>query len=185
MPQRLGRTTRNLLRKLPCPLIVVPGCVDSSRRIDGNAPIVVGMGHSDATEAAVKWAADLGDTREATVAMVHATGDAPVFEADSALDLANYVIHPDDRTAWSNRDVDRFAGEVQELSEHDLDVRVATPPGLPAVRLAEASTVASLLVIGQHWSTLTAGHHVTQPLRYALTHARCPVAVVPEWCGAS
>ena len=38
---------------------------------------------------------------------------------------------------------------------------------------------ASLLVIGQHRSMITGDSQTTRPLRHALTHARCPVAVIP------
>lgn len=185
-PKRIGATTRRLLRKLVVPLIVVPDGV--SRGLgeggDGTGSLVVGVGRGDATEAAVRWAANLADERELGVVLVRATGDGPVFQTDGLLDLVSYELHPKRRADWFERDLVRLAGQVQELSEHELTIDAGAVPGLAATRLAEASEVASLLVIGQHRSRLTLGRHAAQPLRHLLTHARCPVAVVPEWAGS-
>ena len=74
----------------------------------------------------------------------------------------------------------RWAGEVQERSEHELDIRTSEPSGLSTVRLAEASEVASVLVVGRHRSKFPLGRHTSQPLRYELTHSMCPLVVVPE-----
>lgn len=185
VPKRIGATTKDLLRKLDVPLIVVPA-VSRSGLGEGAAagPIVVGVGRGDATEAAVRWAADLADERNRGVVLVHATGDGPVFQADGVLDLLSFELHPDQREEWLRSDLARFADQVQELSEHDLAIAVASPTGYSALRLAEASEVAALLVIGQHRSKLTLGHRTAQPLRHLLTHARCPIAVVPEWAAS-
>lgn len=178
-PSRIGRTTRRLLRKLPGPLVVVPSTVGEG--LPADRPIVVGIGRGEATDAAVRWAAHLADQRSLPVALVHATGESPVFDADGIRDLVHAVVHPEDRVASTADELVRRANEVQELSDHELLIHTAAPPGLSALRLTEASSVASLLVVGQHWSSLTRGHHTPQPLRYALTHAHCPVAVIPEW----
>ncbi len=73
---------------------------------------------------------------------------------------------------------------MQTLSGSESDVVVSIPPGLPALRLDEASERSALLVLGRHRSALDRGHHTAQPLRHALTHSRCPVAVIadhPDW----
>jgi nucleotide-binding universal stress UspA family protein len=186
VPKRIGATTRHLLRKLVVPLVVAPA--GATRGLgeggDDNGPLVIGVGHGDATEAAVRWAADLADRRDLGVVLVRATGDGPVFQTDGLLDLISYELHPKRRAEWAERDLVRLAEQVQELSEHDLTIDAGAVPGLAATRLAEASEVASLLVIGQHRSTFTLGRHAAQPLRHLLTHARCPIAVVPEWAGS-
>jgi nucleotide-binding universal stress UspA family protein len=185
-PKRIGATTRHLLRKLVVPLVVVP--VGATRGLGegggGTGPLLIGVGHGDATEAAVRWAANLADERDFDVVLVRATGDGPVFQTDGLLDLISYELHPKRRAEWAERDLVRLAEQVQELSEHDLTIDAGAVPGLAATRLAEASEVASLLVIGQHRSTFTLGRHAAQPLRHLLTHARCPIAVVPEWAGS-
>ncbi len=185
-PRRIGATTRHLLRKLVVPLVVVPAGTSRGlgERADRTEPVVIGVGHGDATEAAVRWAAALADEHDLRVALVRATGDGPVHQTDGLRDLISYELHPERRTERSERDLVRFAEQVQELSEHDLTIDAGALPGLSAIRLAEASGDASLLVIGQHRPPSTPGRHTAEPLRYLLTHARCPIAVVPEWAGS-
>ena len=141
---------------------------------------MVGIGDGDATGAAVRWAAAVADERELTVALVRATGEAGVFDAEGEL-RHRYPRHHGPRSGTRADDIVRWADELQDLSDHDLDIRTSQPLGSSALRLAEASGVASLLVVGQHWSSITLGRHTGQPLRHALTHTRCPVVVVPEW----
>jgi nucleotide-binding universal stress UspA family protein len=174
----IGRTTRGLLRQLPTALIIVPE--GAQQDLGGDGPIVVALGHGEATEGAVWWASQLADDRDLPIGLVRTTGDAPVFQANGFLDLLGYYLSPADREAWTTRDVTRFAHAVQENSDHTLSVDVDVRAGLPAVQLVEASRTAGILVVGQHWSAISRGHHVSQPLRYLLGHAAGVVAVVPE-----
>ncbi len=194
LPARIGGTIRHLLRELEVPLIVVPdgctrGVVDQPAPLDPLVevdpllplgPLVVGVGHGSATEAAVRWAARLADDRDLDVVLIRATGDGPVFQTDGVLDLISYELHPSHRHERWEHDLVRLAEQVQHASENELEIDIVAVPGLAAAQLAEASDVASLLVIGQHRSKLLLGRHTSQPLRHLLTHARCPVAVVPE-----
>ncbi len=174
----IGRSTRSLLRKLSTALIVVP---DGAAEGLGDAdPVVVGIGHGEATEAAVWWATQLADDRGLPVGLVRITGDAPVFQANGLLDVVGYYLSSADRQAWTTRDLARFAHAVQENSDRALSVDVVVRSGLPSVQLVEATRTAGILVVGQHWSALSRGHHVSQPLRYLLGHAAGVVAVVPE-----
>lgn len=174
----VGHTTRQLLHHLTSPLIVVPNQMHDG--IDEGGPVMVGIGHGDATEAAVWWASQLADERGLTIGLVRATGDAPIFQSDGLVDLLAYYLEPEHRTEWTVGDVNRLAAAVQDNSDHDLVIETSIRPGLPAVQLVAASEQASMLVIGQHWSAISQGHLTPQPLRYALQHARCPVAVIPE-----
>jgi hypothetical protein len=141
---------------------------------------VVGVGHGDATRSAVRWAAHLARTRRITIELLHATGDAPIFQAEGLLDLARYEFGGADQAAWETGHVEHFAQLMQALTGPELDMAISTPPGLAALRLDDASERSSLLVIGRHRSKLDGGHHTAQPLRHALTHARCPIAVIPD-----
>jgi nucleotide-binding universal stress UspA family protein len=178
LPMRIGSTTQHLLRKLPGPLVVVPSTAAGG--LDTARPIVVGVGHGDATEAAVRWVAAVADERDLTVALVHATGESSVSDAEDD-PSHRYPRHHSQDAGSQADDIIRWADELQELSDRDLDIRTSQPLGSSTLRLAEASGVASLLVVGQHWSRITLGRHTGQPLRHALTHARCPIVVVPEW----
>lgn len=174
----IGRSTRSLLRQLSTALVVVPdGAPEGLGKDD---PVVVGVGHGEATEAAVWWATQLADDRNLPVGLVRITGDAPVFQSNGVLDVVGYYLSPSDRESWTTRELARFADAVQENSDRALSIDVAVRSGLPAVQLVEASRTAGILVVGQHWSALSRGHHVSQPLRYLLGHAAGVVAVVPE-----
>jgi len=182
MPKTIGTTTRHLLKTLELPLIVVPH--EFSGGLAGGDPLIVGVGHGDATDAAVRWAAQLADERDLPIGLVRATGEGPVFQIDGLLDLLAYYIDPTKRLEWTSEDLADFAADVQTMTAHELAIGVSAPAGLPAVRLVDASKNASLLVIGHHRSMITGQPHTTQPLRHALTHARCPVAVIPAGAAA-
>jgi nucleotide-binding universal stress UspA family protein len=180
MPARVGRTINHLMRITDHPVVVVPGRPPVG--LDDGI-VVVGIGRGDATRAAVRWAAHLARERELTVELLHATGGAPVFQADGVLDLARYEVGHGDPEEWEQGAIEHFAELMQTLSP-ESDVIMSTPPGLPALRLDEASERSAMLVLGRHRSALDRGHHTAQPLRHALTHARCPVAVIadhPDW----
>ena len=174
----IGRTTRGLLRQLPTALIVVPE--EAQHGLGSDGPVVVGVGHGEATEGSVWWATQLADDRDLPIGLIRATGDAPVFQSNGLLDVLGYYLSPAEREQWTTREVARFAHAVQENSDRALSVDVDVRSGLPAVQLVEASRSAGLLVVGQHWSAISRGHHVSQPLRYLLGHAAGVVAVVPE-----
>lgn len=176
-PKRIGRTTNQLLRATVHPVIVVPP--GNCTPLDGGS-IVVGIGHGNATRGAVRFAAALAAERDVPVELLHATGDAPVFQSNGALDLVRYQVHPVERTRRAQQTVLDFAELMQTLTPSEVDITVSTPPGLAALRIDEASEGSSLLVIGRHRSIVDGGHHTAQPLRHAITHARCPVAVIAD-----
>ena len=181
MPARIGRTINHLIRITDHPVVVVPGRPPVG--LDDGV-VVVGIGHGNATRAAVRWAAHLARERGVTVELLHATGGAPVFQADGVLDLARYEVGRVDPEAWERGAIEHFAMLMQTLVGEGSDVVVSTPPGMPAVRLDEASERSAMLVLGRHRSALDRGHHTAQPLRHAVTHSRCPVAVIadhPDW----
>ena len=178
---RVGRTINHLIRTTDHPVVVVPGRPPVG--VDDGV-LVVGIGHGNATRAAVRWAAHLARERGLTVELLHATGDAPVFQADGVLELVRYEIGREDQDEFEHGSIEHFAELMQTLAGPELDLVVSTPPGLPALRLDEASERSALLVLGRHRSAWDRGHHTAQPLRHALTHARCPVVVVadhPDW----
>lgn len=175
--KRVGHSTNRLMQMTQHPVVVVP--TESVGGLNGGR-VVVGIGHGDATRSAVRWAAHLARTRRVSIELLHAMGDAPVFQADGVLDLARYEFGGTEGTDWEVGQVEHFAELMQTLVGRELDVAISTPPGLPALRLDEASENSSLLVIGRHRSKLDGGRHSAQPLRHALTHARCAVAVIPD-----
>lgn len=177
LPKVTGSTIRHLLADLRRPMILVP----PSRRagLDGDGAVIVGIGYGDATGAAVDWAARVAAERGLALGLVRATDDAPVFRVDRMLEVFAYFVDPTKRAEWTLEDLEDMAARAQSATNREIVVGVAAVDGPPANELVEISTTASLLVIGLRPPTVPISRHVTQPLRYALTHARCPVAVVP------
>lgn len=176
--KRIGHATNRLIRATTHPVVVVPTHADFEALDGGN--VVVGIGHGNATRSAVRWAAHLSRSRDVSVELLHAGGDAPVLQARRAVDAVRYELGKVDRATWERGEVDHFLELIRTLAGPELDVTVSTPPGLAALRLDEASERCALLVIGRHRSRLDRGHHTAQPLRHVLTHASCPVAVIAD-----
>lgn len=134
--------------------------------------IVVGVDDSPAARAAVRWAAQEARQRSARLLLVH------VYNAMPAPLLAG----PVPQQAFN--DVRELAQRVTEscaaYAGADTEVTTRTVAGAPGPVLEEISADADLLVVGG------SAHHAA-PVRLALgsvaqhcvSHARCPVVVVP------
>lgn len=177
MPKRIGRTIRALVEPLRRPLVVVPTPAVVGR--SGDAPVIVGVGHSDATEAAVCWAARWADDEGVPLGLVRATVEAPTFGLDGLLEVLAYYIDPSQRAVWTQEDLADFAALAQEVAGGDLEIATMAVGERPSSALVESSRGASLLVIGRHESTVLGEGHTARLLQHALTHATCPVVVVP------
>lgn len=175
--KRIGHTTNRLLRTAHHPVIVVPPGEFAPLE---TGDVVVGIGHGDATRSAVRWAAKLALTRGVGLELLHATGDAPVFQAAGPGELAKHELGLEDPDEAERERLEHFAAVAAVIAGPSVDVKLSSPPGLAALRLDEASEHAALIVLGRHRSRLDAGHHTAQPLRHVLTHAQCPVAVIAD-----
>jgi nucleotide-binding universal stress UspA family protein len=176
--KRIGHATNRLIRSTTHPVVVVPTDVEPKPLIGGT--VVVGVGHGNATRGAVRWVAHLSGLLRISVELLHARGDAPVFQAGSVADFARYEVGTAERTTWERGEIEHFADLMRTLAGPEQDLAITTPPGLAALRLDEASERCALLVVGRHRSRLDRGHHTAQPLRHVLTHARCPVVVIAD-----
>lgn len=177
LPKTIGSTVRHLLRDLSCPLIVVPD--SAAEGLGGDLPLIVGVGHGEGTQAAIRWAADLAGDRDLPIGLVRATGEAPVFSVEGLLQVLAFYIDPAKRAEWTQEDLDALVDEIKEMSDGEVEVETSIRSGMPAHQLVDASRKAGLLIIGQHRSVVDDEPTATRALRYALTHARCPVAVIP------
>jgi nucleotide-binding universal stress UspA family protein len=178
-PRRLGRMATRLLHRTTLPLVIVH---DEPDRADIAPTIVAGVGRGAATAAALQWAAEYADSRGAALELIRAMPPRPVFRADGLLDVMAYYIDPDLARSWTLEDIERAAGEIQETTDRELDIRWSAPVGSRAPTLVEASARATLLVLGLHDTSRGSDdgdHDVPGWLRRALVHAPCPVVVVP------
>jgi nucleotide-binding universal stress UspA family protein len=174
-PRRLGRMATRLLHRTALPLVIV-----HDETADDLAPTVVtGVGRGEATAAALRWAARYADSRGAALELIRAVPRRPVFRTDGLLDVMAYYIDPEMARDWTLEDIEHAAGEIQESTERDLDIRWSAPAGSRAPTIIEASARASLLVLGLHDAGRSGDHDVPGWLRRSLVHAPCPVVVVP------
>lgn len=177
MPKRIGRTIHDLLEHPGRPVIVVPTEAVVGRT--GDDPVIVGVGRGEATQAAVCWAARWADNQGVALGLVRATGERPTFGLSGLLELVAYYIDPSQRLTWTHEDLAEFAAAAQAAAERELDIATTAVGGGAPSALVDQSVGASLLVIGRHDSAVFGEGHTARLLQHALTHAVCPVAVVP------
>ncbi|HUF99377.1 MAG TPA: universal stress protein [Ilumatobacter sp.] len=166
-PLRLiGRTITKLLRRSPVALVIVP---EQAVLGDDRDTIVLGVGQSDASTAAMRWAADWANARHARVAVVNAVSTRPTFTPEGLFVLLAHVLDPSVLHDWAQDDADRFAEQLQQLTDADTDITTSVVDGSAGARLVEAGQQALLLVIGR--GKPSAVHH-------SIAHAPCPVVVI-------
>lgn len=175
-PRTVGRVTTKLIQHARVPLVVV----DAATPIDPTAPptVVVGAGHGSATRAAIDWAAAYSERSGTALRLVRSIPHRPVFGVDGLLGVAAFYIDPHLLVEWATEDLLRFADEIQDSTVSDVTISESVEFGSPGPRLVEAGAGASLLVIGRHERSRDGGP-MPLALHHVLTHAPCPVVVVP------
>ena len=162
----LGSVSNQCVHHAPCPVTVVRESVDSST----HTRIVVGVDGSACGHEALTWAiAEAAARQQPLVALA----------AWSWLDQPG-KFDPDygekDVTAMAEAAVDRALGEVRGGSDVDIEIRPVND--LPARALIEASSEASLLVVGSRGLGGFRGLLLGSVSNNAVHHAHCPVVVV-------
>jgi nucleotide-binding universal stress UspA family protein len=149
-----------------CPVVVVPAGWSRTAATGahpGLRPVVVGVGGSSPAVALLQVAFEEAELRHASVLVLHASagaGGTTSQRAESARDLA-----------------ETMAGQHHDHPDVALDYRVVPAPTLTA--WVDASSRASLMVLGRPRSPR--GHRSWQHsvARAMLHQARCPLVVVP------
>jgi nucleotide-binding universal stress UspA family protein len=130
--------------------------------------IVVGLDHTPAGSAALRWAADEGVRRGGRVMAVH------IYDREGRADLG--VVRDHDAAKSSERiEAHRQLVDVLGDKAAHLDIAICQTDGRVAPSLAEAAEHAGLLVVGKP----TDGSHKGLPELLARSCA-CPVVVVDE-----
>lgn len=170
-PRTIGRIATKLVHQTDLPLVIVRAGAAAEAGI-GNT-VVAGAGHGAATHAAVKWAASYAERCGTALSLIRAVPHRPVFGTDGLLDVAAFYIDPKLLLEWATEDLIGLAEEIQESTASELAISRSVKVGEPGRRLVEAGIDAALIVVGRHGGTI-------QPtLHHVLTHAPCPVVVVP------
>ena len=179
LAHRLGRTTVQLIERTRCPIAIVSDEVPSA----STNTVVAGVGHGAATSAALRWAAGYADAHQTALRLIRALPNRPVFRSDGLLDAMAWYIDRDMATDWALDDLESAAESIEQSTDNDLPITWSASPGSPARVLTEQSTTASLLVVGLHQHAHApvgdADHDVAHWLHHTITHAPCPVVVVP------
>jgi nucleotide-binding universal stress UspA family protein len=165
----LGSVSQHCLHHARCPVAVVRG--DGALHAPDRPRVVVGVDGSEASAAAVRWAVDETQRRDADLVVVHAwqlpfTGPYPYMASSS--------------------EVPRYEADARRLLD-EVVARLSTPRppvpvlhlGSPASAVLEAGGLADLIVVGARGvggvERLLLGSTSTQVVH----HAACPVVVVP------
>ena len=162
----LGSVSNQCVHHAPCPVTVVRETVDSSQR----ARIVVGVDGSACGHEALTWAIAEATARQQPLVAVAAW---------SWLDQSG-EFDPDygesDVKAMAESAVARALDEVTGGSDVDIEIRPVND--LPARALIEASSEASLLVVGSRGLGGFRGLLLGSVSNNTVRHAHCPVVVV-------
>lgn len=144
--------------------------------MDVSRPVVVGVDGSGASLAAVRWAARHAAATGTQIQLIHAVHPlrataatvpvtaAPLFNADELADAAQAVV--------------TTAADMVHAEADGVTTTIATPPGNAARILVNASTNASLIVVGSRGLGGAAGLLLGSVSAHVATHGRCPTVVV-------
>jgi nucleotide-binding universal stress UspA family protein len=162
----LGSVSNQCVHHAPCPVAVVREMVDSSQR----ARIVVGVDGSTCGHEALTWAIAEATARQQPLVAVAAWSwlDQPgEFDSDFG---------EKDVKAMAEAAVAKALDEV--TGGGDVDVEIRPVNDLPARALIEASSEASLLVVGSRGLGGFRGLLLGSVSNNTVHHAHCPVVVV-------
>lgn len=170
----LGSVSATVARESHCPVVVVRE-LDEPPEGEDDRPVVVGVGGTPASSAAVELAFRMASVRRAPLTLLHATWDLRE-QASSVLDLRTFA----EKVNLSEEEERLVAETVAGLCEKYPDVAVTETyrRGEPVRRLVEASRDASLLVVGSRGRRLLATTLLGSVSRGVAERAYCPVAVV-------
>lgn len=181
VPRAIGTVASHLLRRASVPVVIVrAGAV---RPMGPEGTIVVGVGHGPATRAALRWATGFAAERGTALSLVRATGTRPLFDENGLLEVIAHYLDPSMVREWAEEDLAELADEIEGSVDGTLQVSWTATSGRAGPRLVEAAADAAILVIGRERDGALVDHFTVGALRHALTHAPCPVVMVPSHDG--
>lgn len=172
----VGHVTADLIAHSDRPTIVVPA---AWRDDVGGSPVVVGVGVTAATRAALRWGLDRAADEQTGIVLVHALGPRSLFRPDGALDVLGYYLDPAVVTRWVEEDVEEVAQQISAEAGADVEMTISIAPGRIGRRLLDAGDRARLLVVGLGGAPFRR-HAMARSLRTVVAGAVCPVAIVPR-----
>jgi len=180
VPRSLGHRVAALVRHTDRPLVVVRDGQEGSA--PAGATVAVGAGHGRATQAALHWAAAWAGERGLHLRLVRAVGRPPLGP-EGLVEVLARTIDPAMPMQWAREDLAELAEGLQREFGPQMVVDWEAEGGLAGSSLVDASRDAVLLVVGRRHRPI-ADRLVGGSLHHVLTHASCPVVVVPAVDGA-
>ncbi|RSS81327.1 universal stress protein [Streptomyces sp. WAC06614] len=193
----LGSNSRAVATTAPCPVVVVPHharlAVEEAAGPDGRTgPVVLGLHAAETAEEVIEFAFTETAARPGTTLQVLSAFSVP----PSPLLLGGpYAVVTPEAMAETLIDEGRAPAEREMLRSQNERLRPfrirhpavrleqAAVPGDAAGSLVQASQEASLVVVGRHRRRLGRSLLMGSVANAVLTHASCPVAVVPAQDG--
>ena len=190
----VGGVVHRLLHDADIPVAVVRSDHDPHPKAPGH--VIVGVGDGPATVAALHWSASLASRQGLALRLVHgATPEhRPVFDLEramrKALEKVALLVDPDELLRWVEEDLAALVDELHSRSGNsELSITTVAklgPAGPLLVAEAEASAANGpvMIVMGKHFDGPVTGYFTTATLHHVLTHASCPVIIVPQHSSA-
>lgn len=163
----MGSVSRSLLHHAHCPVVVVRGV--EALAVDGDAPVLVGIDGSPASEAATALAFDEASRRRVDLVALHAWSDVGVFPV-LGIDWHQY------EDAGHEVLGERLAGWQEQYPDVRVQRRIVCDQ--PARRLIDESQHAQLVILGSRGRGGFAGMLLGSVSTAVAEMAKCPVVVV-------
>jgi nucleotide-binding universal stress UspA family protein len=177
-PRRIGRMASALLKVTTVPIAIV----GENTPVGTTHTVVAGIGRGAATRAALRWAAAYADTHHTGLHLIRAVPNRPAFRRNGLLDVMAWYIDPAMAREWASVDLEAAADAIDDAGDSThVPISWSAVDGSPGPVLVDAGAHADLLVVGLHDDNEppTADHDVPHWLHHTLTHAPCPVVIVP------
>lgn len=173
-PRTVGRVSAKLIRDTTRPLVIVEHGAEPA--FGKNGVVAVGAGYGEATKSALRWAGGFAEENGMALSLLRAIPDRPIIRTDGLIDALAFYVDPKLLHEWAAEDLETLAEEIQQSTVSELRISMMTRSGAAGPRLVEQGADADLIVIGRHAGT---ARPLPAPLRHVITHAPCPVVIVP------
>jgi nucleotide-binding universal stress UspA family protein len=164
----LGSVSRGVVEHAHCPVAVIHAD-QASPPVDPEAPVLLGVDGSPASEAATAWAFDEASRRGVALIALHAWGDVGVFPI-LGMDWRTYQAQGEEELA------ERLAGWQERYPDVHVSRRLVCDT--PARWLLEESRSAQSVVLGGHGRGGFGGMRLAAVSSAVAQSAKVPVLVV-------
>lgn len=184
LPRAVGGVVHKSLRRAHCPVAVVRDTAGAAAPVDSARPesVIVGVGGSSSMEPATAWAATLARSRSVPLELVRVVNFHPFLGVNDAAEVLASYVDPKQLVTWAREELEVVAENVAATGLETQRYVASGDVGSVLVRRAQG---AAALVVGKHFDGKITGYFTGRTVHHVLTHATCPVVVVPASAGAA